>query len=261
MTYLSTDQQASLGGRVRLARAFAWPLVVGIAFVVILGCGREEASSPPVPTENPRDTATASVQSPAATDDASEESGETLVVFLGDSLTAGYGLDAEQAFPHLVEEALEADGFAVETVNAGVSGDTTAGGLSRLDWLLRQEPDVLVVGLGGNDGLRGLDLEASEANLRAIVERAQAAGAEVLLLGMLIPPNYGPDYTEAFAAMYPRLAQETGARLLPFLLDGVAGDPALNLPDGIHPNAEGQQVVAETVASHLRPMLEAASDD
>lgn len=184
-----------------------------------------------------------------------EESERTLVVFLGDSLTAGFGLEAEQAFPHLVEQAFLQDGVEIKAVNAGVSGDTTAGGLARLDWLLRQQPDVLVVGLGGNDGLRGLDLEASEENLRAIVEGAQAAGAEVLLLGMLIPPNYGPDYTDAFAAMYPRIADDTGAALLPFLLEGVAGDPQLNLPDGIHPNAEGQKIVADTVVEHLGALL------
>lgn len=183
------------------------------------------------------------------------QSDPTVIVFLGDSLTAGFGLDEEQAFPHLVEEALQAEGLDVRAVNAGVSGDTTAGGLSRLDWLLRQQPDVLVVGLGGNDGLRGLDLAASESNLRQLVSRAQEAGAEVLLLGMLIPPNYGPEYTGDFASMYPRLAAELDVALVPFLLEGVAGDPELNLPDGIHPNAEGQAIVAETVAESLREIL------
>jgi acyl-CoA thioesterase-1 len=177
------------------------------------------------------------------------------VVFLGDSLTAGLGVDAEQAFPALVGEALRRESRPVDVVNAGVSGDTTAGGLRRLDWLLRQKPDVVVVGLGGNDGLRGLKLEASEQNLRAIVRKSRDAGASVLLLGMLIPPNYGPEYTSQFRDVYPRVAKETGAALVPFLLDGVGGDPRLNQPDGIHPTAEGHRIIAGTVVNGLRPLL------
>ncbi|HET9226860.1 MAG TPA: arylesterase, partial [Thermoanaerobaculia bacterium] len=133
---------------------------------------------------------------------------ESLVVFLGDSLTAGFGLGAEQAYPLLVEKKLEEQGIALKVVNAGVSGDTTAGGLARLDWLLSQKPDVVVVGLGGNDGLRGLPLEQAERNLREIVRRSKEAGARVLLLGMQIPPNYGPEYAQGFADMYPRIAKE-----------------------------------------------------
>jgi len=188
----------------------------------------------------------------------SPEDDRVLVVFLGDSLTAGYGLEAEQAHPALIEELLSAEGWPVRVVNAGVSGDTTAGGSSRLDWLLRQRPDVLVVSLGANDGLRGLPLSSSEENLRRIVGRARDAGVRVLLTGMLMPPNYGA-YADDFAAMYPRLAEELGVPLVPFLLDGVADRPDLNLADGIHPNAEGQAVVAETVLAHLRPLIEAAA--
>jgi acyl-CoA thioesterase-1 len=140
-------------------------------------------------------------------------------------------------------------------VNAGVSGDTTAGGLRRLDWLLKQSPDVLVVGLGGNDGLRGLDPKSSEQNLREIVQKAKNAGAKVLLLGMLIPPNYGPEYTSQFREIYPRLAKELDVPLVPFLLEGVGGDPRLNQSDGIHPTAEGQKIVAKNVLKYLRPML------
>ncbi len=178
-----------------------------------------------------------------------------LVAFLGDSLTAGHGLDADQAFPALLGARLEADGLAARIVNAGVSGDTTAGGLSRLGWLLDQKPDVLVVGLGANDGLRGLPLDETERNLRAIVERAKGAGAAVLLLGMRIPPSYGPDYTSGFADIYPRVARETGVPLVPFLLDGVGGHPELNLPDGIHPNAEGEKRVAGNVLPYLEKVL------
>lgn len=177
------------------------------------------------------------------------------VVFLGDSLTAGFGLGEAEAFPALVGEQLAGAGTPIQVVNAGVSGDTTAGGARRIDWVLRQEPDLVVVALGGNDGLRGLPVEESEKNLRTIVERAQAAGARVVLAGMLLPPSYGPEYTEAFAAIYPRIAQDLDVALIPFLLEGVAADPALNLPDGIHPNAEGQRRVAEVVL----PYVEAAS--
>jgi len=180
------------------------------------------------------------------------------VIFLGDSLTAGYGLAEDEAFPALVAEALESDGRAIRLVNAGVSGDTTAGGLARVDWLLKQEPKVLVVGLGGNDGLRGLDLEMSETNLRQIIERAQEAGAIVILLGMLLPPNYGPDYTERFSAIYPRLGEAYGVILVPFLLEGVGGDPDLNLPDGIHPTARGHEIVARTVLPYVREALDRA---
>jgi acyl-CoA thioesterase-1 len=176
-------------------------------------------------------------------------------VFLGDSLTAGYGLGAAQAFPALAGDVLKREGLPVHVVNAGVSGDTTAGGLRRLDWLLRQSPDVLVVGLGGNDGLRGLEPRASEENLRVIVRKAREAGASVLLLGMLIPPNYGPEYTRQFREIYPRLAGEFGVPLVPFVLEGVGGDPDLNQPDGIHPTAEGHRVVAENVLPQLRALV------
>ena len=180
---------------------------------------------------------------------------EPLVVFLGDSLTAGYGLGAEQAYPLLVEKRLEEQGIALKVVNAGVSGDTTAGGLSRLDWLLSQKPDVVVVGLGGNDGLRGLPLEQAERNLREIVRRSKEAGARVLLLGMQIPPNYGPEYARGFADMYPRIAREMGIPLVPFLLEGVGGEAGLNQADGIHPTAEGQEKVAELVTPYVAEVL------
>lgn len=179
------------------------------------------------------------------------------VVFLGDSLTAGFGLDEAQAFPAVVGEALAAEGLAATVVNAGVSGDTSAGGLARLDWVLRQRPDVLVVELGPNDGLRGLPLAMTEDNLRRIIRRGREAGARVLLVGMQIPPNYGPEYAGGFRQLFPRLAEEEGVPLVPFLLAGVGGEPELNLPDGIHPNAEGHRRVAANVLPHLRPLVAA----
>jgi acyl-CoA thioesterase-1 len=178
------------------------------------------------------------------------------VVFLGDSLTAGYGLEEAQAFPALLATRLEAAGLPIRAVNAGVSGDTSAGGLARLSWLLKQRPDVLVVELGANDALRGQPPAATEENLRRIIERARAEGVTVLLVGMLAPPNYGPEFTRDFAAIYPRLARELGVPLVPFLLTGVAGRPELNLPDGLHPTPEGHRIVAANVLPYLRPLVE-----
>jgi acyl-CoA thioesterase-1 len=179
-----------------------------------------------------------------------------LVLFLGDSLTAGYGLAEGQAFPALVGRELADEGVEARVVNAGVSGDTTAGGLARLDWVLSQGPDVVVVGLGGNDGLRGLDLAATEKNLREIVRRSRDTGARVILLGMKIPPNYGLDYAGRFEGMYEEIADDLDVALVPFLLEGVAAKPTLNLPDRIHPNARGHQVVAETVYPYVEEELD-----
>lgn len=224
----------------RRARALATSLACALA---LAGCG----GSPP-------GTATASASGatpPAAAPDARG----ALVVFLGDSLTAGYGLAEDQAFPALVAKELRGDGLPVRVVNAGVSGDTTAGGLERLEWILKQKPDVLVVGLGGNDALRGQPLENIERNLRLIVAEARSSGARVLLLGQRIPPNYGPDYAEGFAAIYPRVAREAGATLMPFLLDGVGGRAALNQPDGIHPNARGHEILAQNVTPFVEQLV------
>lgn len=182
-----------------------------------------------------------------------------LLVFLGDSLTAGYGLAEEEAFPALAARMLRERGHRFRFVNAGVSGDTSAGGLARLDWLLAQRPQLLVVCLGGNDGLRGLPLAATEANLRAVLDRARRAEVAVLLAGMQIPPNYGPTYARDFAALFPRLAKDFGVALMPFLLEGVGGVAELNLPDGIHPNERGQQLVAENLVRHLEPLVAAAA--
>ena len=181
---------------------------------------------------------------------------ERVLVILGDSLTAGLGVAREEAYPALLEARLRRDGLAYRVVNAGVSGDTSAGGLRRVDWVLRARPDLVVVALGANDGLRAQPVQALRDNLTAIVTRLRAAGARVLLAGMRLPPNYGADYTAAFAGAFPAVARATSVPLLPFLLDGVAGDPALNQADGIHPNASGHRVMAETLWRALRPHLE-----
>jgi acyl-CoA thioesterase-1 len=181
--------------------------------------------------------------------------GEPTIVALGDSLTAGYGLAVHEAYPARLEAALRREGYRYRIVNAGVSGDTSAGGLRRLDWVLRARPEVAIVALGGNDGLRGLPVPAMRENLERIVRRFQAAEVRVLLTGMRIPPNYGASYARAFAAAFPAVARTTGARLMPFLLEGVAAHPDLNQADGIHPNAAGQRVIADRLLPHLRPLL------
>ncbi len=178
------------------------------------------------------------------------------IVMLGDSLTAGLGLLQSQAYPALVQQRLDQLGYDVEVVNAGVSGDTTAGGLRRLDWVLDDQVRILVVALGGNDALRGLSIDAMKQNLAGIIERAQARGVAVLLAGMEAPPNFGQQYAARFRQVYPELAREHHVTLLPFLLAGVAGYPDLNQADGIHPNAEGAQIVADTVWRVLQPMVD-----
>lgn len=180
---------------------------------------------------------------------------ERVVVALGDSLTAGQGVAPDEAYPAVLEARLRREGYLYRVVNAGVSGDTSAGGLRRVEWVLRARPDVVIVALGANDGLRGLSVDALRDNLEAIVTRLRASGARVLLAGMRVPPNYGDDYARAFAAVFPAVARRTGVPLAPFLLDGVAGDTRLNQPDGIHPTAEGQRVVADRLWPHLRPLL------
>jgi acyl-CoA thioesterase I len=178
-----------------------------------------------------------------------------VVVALGDSLTAGLGVGVDEAYPAVLEARLRREGFAYRVVNAGVSGDTSAGGLRRIDWVLKLRPEVVIVALGANDGLRGQPPDALRDNLIQIIERARAGGARVLLAGMRVPPNYGAEYARGFAAVYPAVAQATGAPLAPFLLDGVAGNPRLNQPDGIHPTAEGQRIMADRLWPYLKPLL------
>ena len=178
-----------------------------------------------------------------------------LITFLGDSLSAGLGVNEDEAFPMVVEGRLRDLGWNVEVVNAGISGDTTAGGVSRLSWILRQGPQVVVVELGANDGLRGMSVQMTEANLRQMISSAKEAEARVLLVGMKIPPNYGSEYAQHFEGIFPSLADELAVPLVPFLLEGVAAEPALNQADGIHPNAAGHLRVADTVMPYLESIL------
>jgi len=213
------------------------------------------------PAEGPAPTVAAPVPNPAPPAAAPAATSAPLVVFLGDSLTAGLGLAETEAYPARVEAGMRQAGTPIRALNAGISGDTSAGGLRRVDWLLTQHPAVVVVGLGGNDGLRGLPVDEMEQNLRQIVERCQKAGARVVLLGMKIPPNYGPDYTDRFAAVYPELARELNVPLVPFLLEGVGGIEKLNQADGIHPTAEGQKKAADNVLPALQEVLAGSPTD
>jgi acyl-CoA thioesterase-1 len=182
--------------------------------------------------------------------------GRPRIVCLGDSLTEGYSLAPEQAWPELLERALRRDGFpGAEVVNAGVSGSTSASAVQRLQWQLRARPDVLVLALGANDGLRGIPPSETKKNLAAAIDLAKSNGVDVLLAGMKMPPNYGADFTRAYEAIFTELAAEKDVPLLPFLLEGVAARADLNLADGIHPNAAGYEIIAKTVEKHLRPLL------
>jgi acyl-CoA thioesterase-1 len=181
------------------------------------------------------------------------------IAVLGDSLAAGYGMKPEQSFPARLEAALKAQGRNVAVLNQGVSGDTTTGGLERLDWMLADKPDIVLVELGANDVLRGIDPTLTEKNLSAIVEKLKAAGVTVWLAGMLAPRNLGSDYVTAFDGLYRRVAEKYKVPLYPFILDGVAQDPALNQGDGIHPNPRGAQIVADKLLPFVIKNLDDAA--
>ena len=177
------------------------------------------------------------------------------ILALGDSLTAGYGLDLADTFPVRLEGALRADGLDVVVINAGVSGDTTAGGLARLGWALADRPHMAIVAFGGNDALRGLDPDATRTNLDAIVTRIETAGVRVLLAGMKAPPNLGAEYGRAFNAVFAGVAERHGVALYPFFLEGVAAVPELNQDDAIHPNARGVQIMVEGILPYVRDLI------
>lgn len=236
-----------------------------LPLLLALGCAEPDA---PGPNEGLDAAVQPGATAPAAsgtTPDVPASADSTVtVVFFGDSLTAGYGLDDPDAegYPALVGARLDAAGVPATVVNAGNSGETTAGGLRRVDWILgRHTPDVFVLALGGNDGLRGTDVDAMQANLAGILDKVEAAApdARLVVAGMEALPNYGAGYTERFRAVFPTVAASHDAALIPFLLDGVAGQPALNQPDGVHPTAEGQRLLAETVAPTVLDAAAAAA--
>ena len=222
-------------------------LAVALVCVVAAGCGGSpggNGAQPGGPAEAP------------AAEDPSAPPARPRIVALGDSLTAGLGLVESQSYPVLLQRRIDAEGYEFEVVNAGVSGDTTAGGLRRLDWSLEGDVRILVVALGGNDGLRGLSVADMKRNLSAIIERAREQGVTVVLAGMEAPPNYGQEYATAFRQAFRDVALEHRVLYIPFLLQGVAGHADLNQADGIHPNARGAEKVADTVWGVLRPMLD-----
>ena len=177
------------------------------------------------------------------------------IVAFGDSLTAGLGVAAEEAYPARLQRRLDEQGLRYRVINAGVSGDTTAGGVRRVDWVLKSRPDLVILELGGNDGLRGLNLDETKANLERIIKRCQDASVTVILAGMKLPPNYGAEYTKGFEAIYPALAKQYRLTLIPFFLDGVAGSASLNQADGIHPTSEGYRIIADKVMETVKPLL------
>ncbi|WP_418500559.1 arylesterase [Flagellimonas sp.] len=191
------------------------------------------------------------------TEEATAESNGKKILFFGDSLTAGYGLEVADAFPALIQEKLDSLGLDYQVVNAGLSGETTASGLNRMEWVLEDDISVVVLELGANDGLRGIPLEETRKNLQAMVDMIQEKlpQATIVLAGMQIPPNMGPEYTSGFRDIFPELAEKENLALIPFLLEGVAGIPELNQGDGIHPTQKGQQLVAENVWEVLAEVL------
>lgn len=215
----------------------------------LIGCGSETPTTSSTKTQSTGEKPSIENEAP----DIKKKS----IVFFGNSLTAGYGLDPEQSFVHLIQQKLKEANLPYQTINAGLSGETTAGGNGRIDWILRQPIDVFVLELGGNDGLRGIDPAASLKNLQSIIDKVKKKypTVKILLAGMEAPPNMGKKFTSEFRAMYPELAKVNGTELIPFLLDKVGGIPGLNQPDGIHPTAKGNEIIAETIWEYLQPML------
>jgi acyl-CoA thioesterase-1 len=228
--------------------------------VTVTGCAPSRDSHEdlsPAKSREARQAAPAAAAAPAPARAAAPVRSRPRIAVLGDSLTAGLGVAKAAAYPSLLQERLDAAGLDFEIVNAGVSGDTSAGGLARLDWALDGDVRILIVALGGNDGLRGLPAEELQSNLAQIIQKAQLRGISVILAGMEAPPNYGRDYIVSFHKVYPALAAKYRVALVPFLLQGVAGDEALNQRDGIHPTAAGARIVADNVWAVLKPIAEA----
>jgi acyl-CoA thioesterase-1 len=233
---------------------------IAVVTLALAGCGSTDAEHPSPGTQHSGTQHSApSTQHPApSTQHSAPEAPDRRpkIVILGDSLTAGLGLPVAQAYPSRLQEKLDAAGLPFQIVNAGVSGDTSAGGLSRLDWSLQGDVKILVVALGGNDALRALPVEQLSDNLARIIETAQKRGIKVILAGMEAPTNWGRDYDVSFHRVYPTLAARYRVPLVPFLLQGVAGSDALNQADGIHPTAAGARIVADNVWKALKPVAE-----
>lgn len=235
--------------------------VLALFCLGIWGCDPQESPSPGLPQPMNQSSDSLGSREPFPSDQSSSErlvrENESLpkIVAFGDSLTAGFGVSSDESYPAQLEKQLHKGGFHYEVVNAGVSGETSAGGVRRVEWILKSRPTVVILELGVNDGLRGLPLQQTYTNLRSIIDRLQDEGVMVILAGMRIPLNYGEAYTGEFFEMYERLAQELTLPLIPFLLEGVAAQPGLNQADGIHPTGEGYTIVAQNVFRNLEPLL------
>jgi len=232
-----------------------------LSFILLCGYDLARASaSPAPPSPPPRDDVEpqlvtgVTVQPGRPKRPVSDE--RPRIVAFGNSLTAGLGVPQDQSYPAYLQRTLDAAGYAYRVVNAGVSGDTTAGGIRRVSWVLNSTPAIVILELGGNDGLRGLSLHETQANLERIIQQLQQASVTVVLAGMKLPPNYGQDYTEGFEALYQAIAQRYHLTRIPFFLDGVAGSSSLNQADGIHPTGEGYRLIVEKVFPALEPLLE-----
>ena len=236
-------------------------IILAFLTLTLTACGRPAEDVPGRTEETgPGSDTAADREAPAASAASADPEGNAAtVLFVGTSLTAGYGVGAEQAYPGVLQRMIDSAGLPYRVVNAGISGETSAGGLRRIDWSLQQPTDVLVVELGANDALRGLDPAAMRSNLDGILTRARELHPDIgiVIIGMEAPPNLGADYGSRFRAVFTDLARQYDAALVPFLLDGVAADPALNLEDGIHPNAAGHRRLARTVWEVLGPVLAA----
>jgi len=217
-----------------------------------VGCGPAESKS--TSTELDKEQSDEGLSS----QDQEDKSEQRTIVFFGNSLTAGLGLDLKESFPSLIQQKIDSLGLSYQVINAGLSGETTSGGKGRVNWVLNQKPDVFVLELGANDGLRGIPLDETKSNLQEIIDKVKEKNAEVaiVLVGMQIPPNMGPEYTAEFKNIFPELAKKNELALIPFLLDGVAGRPDLNQKDGIHPTAEGQKIVAGNVWTVLKDVIQ-----
>jgi acyl-CoA thioesterase I len=243
-------------------RSFRGCVLAVVAIGLVHG-GCERESSAPHPTalaevdaaQTPSSSTSDSSRGGGPTPGAPGQERTRTIVAFGDSLTAGYGVASGDSYPARLQRRLDELGYRYRVVNAGVSGDTTAGGLRRVSWVLNGHPDLVILELGGNDGLRGLDIDQTRANLEGIILRLKQAGVITVLAGMKLPPNYGRDYTTRFESMYRDLATQHDLPLIPFLLDGVGGDRTLNQPDGIHPTGEGYRIVVDNVLETLKPLL------
>ena len=250
-----------------LQRTAATALVIGALFLSYAGCERSPEQASPAGQSHPRparttanpDAAQQSFEEPAPSHSAQRQGAASTdfprIVAFGDSLTAGLGVASEEAYPAQLQRRLDESGYQVRVINAGVSGETSAGGVRRVNWILKSRPNVVILELGGNDGLRGIDPEQTQANLDHIIRRFQEADVPIILAGMKLPPNYGQEFTARFAAMYSDLARKHRLIFIPFFLEGVATHNDLTQADGIHPTAEGYRVIVDNLLPVIKPLL------